>query len=151
MRLLVPAVAVLALLATAAVLVLPGRGEADRDPGSGPADLARVDVGVITAVPDRWFRENVAVTGEVAPVDDERFVLVGEDGETIVVVPRPNAVRGALQAGERVTVTGTVFGFGRLQVAELDRLLQGDAPAALRTAPTDLEDVYLQALTVAPT
>jgi len=132
MRIIVPVVVVVIALGAAAVLALQDRGEENRDPGSGPQDVARVDVGVITRVPDRWFRENVLVTGEAVPVDEERFVLRGEDGGAIVVNPRPNAVDGEVEPGERVAVYGTVFGFSRLQTAELERLLGDPATPAAR-------------------
>ena len=145
MRYLVAAVVVVVALGAAAVLALQNRDEEYRDPGSGPQDVARVEVGAITAVPDRWYRENVLVTGEAVPVDEERFVL--RDGEhAIVVNPRPTAVQGEIEPGEQVTVYGTVFGFSRLQIAEIERLLEDpEAPAALREAPIELESVYLQA------
>ena len=145
MRFIVVAAVLVLGLGAAAVLALQDRGEEERDPGSGPQDVARVDVGVITTVPDRWFRENVLVTGVAVPVDDERFVLRDGD-DAIVVNPRPNTVQGEVEEGERVTVYGTVFGFGRLQIAELERLLEQDStPEALRDAPTELESPYLQA------
>ena len=145
MKYLVTAVVLVLALGAAAVLALQDRDEEYRDPGSGPQDVARVEVGAITAVPDRWFRENVLVTGEAVPVDEERFVLRDGD-DAIVVNPRPTAVQGEIEAGEQVTVYGTVFGFSRLQVAELERLLdEPQTPAALREAPTELESVYLQA------
>jgi hypothetical protein len=149
MRLFVPLLAVLVLLVGAAVLALRDPGEEGRDPGSGPQDIARVSVDDLVSVPDRWFRENVLVTGEVVPVHEERFVLRGDRGAAIVVDPRPGSVGTALTRGARVTVEGTVFGLGRLQTAELERLLADAAtPAALREAPTELDGVFLQALDV---
>ena len=149
MRLLVPLLVVLVLLAGAAVVALGDAGEERRDPGSGPQDVARVSVDDLVSVPDRWFRENVLVTGEVVPVDEERFVLRGDRGAAIVVNPRPGTVDGELTRGDRVTVKGTVFGFSRLQTTELERLLADEGtPAAPREAPTELEGVYVQALDV---
>ena len=83
-------------------------------------------------------------TAAVLAMQDRGEERDGDDA--IVVNPRPTAVQGEIEPGEQVTVYGTVFGFSRLQIAELERLLDDPTtPAALRQAPTELESVYLQA------
>ena len=118
-------------------LVVPEGDGGDRTP-------ADVSIAAIVDVQPMWFREPVRVEGTVFPIAGDRFVLRGRD-EAIVVEPQPGAARVPLRTGQEVTVLGTVNGFSRIQVDELETLLRSGEHPALRAAPTDLEDVYISA------
>ena len=99
-------------------------------------------VDAIVDTPPLWYRKEVRVTARAVPVDEDRFVLEGDE-QAIVVHPEPNAVQGEIERGEQVTVTGFVQRLDRLQVSELRALVRGGRQAPLREAPTELGDPYI--------
>ena len=109
---------------------------------------ARVTVDQIVDVQPRWYRESVTVDGTAFPIDGERFVLRGEE-RAVVVEPDPEGAVEPLERGERVTVTGVVYGFSRVQTGELEELVGNGRHPELADAPTDLGDVYIDADRVA--
>ncbi|MBW3653486.1 MAG: hypothetical protein KY433_07820 [Actinobacteria bacterium] len=105
---------------------------------------AEASVDAIVEAPPPWYRKAVELTAPAIPVDEDRFVLEGDE-QAIVVHPEPDAVEGEIERGEQVTVRGFVHRLDRLQVSELRALLRGGHRPLLREAPTALGDPYVLA------
>ena len=101
-----------------------------------------VSVDAIVTTPPQWYRMAVEVTTRAVPLDDERFLLDGDE-RAIVVRPRPDAVDGEVESGERVTVRGVVYWLDRSQASELRRILRADGRSLLAQAPISLGDPYI--------
>ncbi len=103
-----------------------------------------VSVDAIVTTPPLFHRKAVELTAQAVPLDDDRFLLQGDE-QAIIVQPEPDAVEGEVKRGERVTVRGIVDRLDRLQVSELRPLLGEDREAVLAEAPTALGDPYVSA------
>ncbi len=135
----------LVILTAVAVLVLADYG--DDDPYPDPERPIATSVDAIVDVAPRWFRQAVTVTATAVPLDNGMVVLEG-GRRAITLDPEPGSVRGEIETGEKVTVTGVVRDLDRLQVAELRRLLHTDPPDALTRAPTALGEVFISGETI---
>lgn len=109
-----------------------------------PDEPVETSVDEIVDVPPKFLREPVRVSGSAVPIDRQRFVLRGAR-ELIVVRAEPGAISGEVRAGERVTVTGIVENFDRLQIADLREVIRRGRHPALAAAPTELDDPFVSA------
>ena len=139
MRISLVLIAGLLLIVSAVVVLAIVQPFQDDDPP--PIELS---VDAVVATPPRWFREAVEVTARAVPLDDGRFILEGNE-QAIVVQPKPDAVEGEVEHGERVTVRGIVYWLTPRQAAELRPLLQDDRQAQLAQAPTAPGGAYIYA------
>lgn len=114
------------------------------DEGDGEPARAEVSVDAIVATPPRWYRAAVEVTARAIPLDDERFLLEGDE-RAIVVQPEPGALTGEIKRGEQVTVAGVVYRLNRLQVNALGPLSQDQGRPVVARAPSDLGAPYISA------
>lgn len=106
-----------------------------------------VSVDAVVETPPLWYRKRVELTAPAVPLEGDRFLLEGAE-RAIIVQPEPGAVEGAVQPGERVTVTGVVARLDRLQASELRPLLRAGRQPLLAEAPTTLGGAYVSAARV---
>ncbi|HVL31511.1 MAG TPA: hypothetical protein VM299_04695 [Solirubrobacteraceae bacterium] len=133
------------ILAAVVVVILIGYRDGDEEPREQEVVTTTVDA--IVDVPPQWYRRSVTVTATAVRVSSRFFLLEGGE-RAIVLAPEPGSVRGEIDDGEQVSVTGVVRRLDRLQVERLRRLLEGNAPDALRRAPTTLGDPFVSGQTI---
>ena len=140
MRIALVALVVLVVLA-AAIVAFAVIGPFEDDGDERPAE---VTVDAIVSTPPLWFREAVRIDGTALVLDDERFLLEGDE-RTIIVWPEPGAVEGEIESGEQVNVTGFVYWLDRSMVSELRRVLREADPPPHAAADIAVNDPYVEA------
>lgn len=137
MRVALVVLVVFAAAVVAFAVIQPFEDDGDQRP-------AEVTVDAIVSTPPRWFREAVRVDGTAVVLDDERFLLEGDE-RTVPVWPDPGAVEGEIESGEQVKVTGFVYWLDRSMVSELRRMLREADRPPLAAADIAVNDPYVEA------